>query len=67
MVEAADCGVFAQPGDPSALAEAIRSLALDKSKARRMGLAGREYLEQHFSRSALAEKLAGILESMTTD
>jgi hypothetical protein len=29
-----------------------------------MGLAGRIYLEQHFSRSAVAEKLAGILEDM---
>jgi hypothetical protein len=29
-----------------------------------MGLAGRKYLEEHFSRSALAEKLAGILEDV---
>jgi hypothetical protein len=29
-----------------------------------MGLAGRTYLEQHFSRSAVAEKLAGIMEGM---
>ena len=41
VVEAAGCGVFAQPGDPSALAEAIRSLAEDKEKARAMGLGGR--------------------------
>jgi len=64
VVEAAGCGVFAQPGNPSALAKAIRSLAEDKEKARAMGLRGRAYLEQNFSRSALAEKLAGILEGM---
>jgi hypothetical protein len=29
-----------------------------------MGLAGRKYLDQHFSRSVMAEKLAGILEGM---
>jgi hypothetical protein len=29
-----------------------------------MGLAGRAYLDQHFSRSVVAEKLAGIMESM---
>ncbi|KAF0109074.1 MAG: putative glycosyltransferase [Anaerolineaceae bacterium] len=64
VVEAADCGIFAQPGDPSALAEAIRILAADKEKSRRMGLAGREYLEEHFSRAVLGEKLALLFESM---
>jgi glycosyltransferase involved in cell wall biosynthesis len=64
VIEAAGCGVFARPGDPSVLAEAIRGLAADRTKARRMGKAGRKYLEEHFSRSAVAEKLAGILEEM---
>jgi glycosyltransferase involved in cell wall biosynthesis len=66
VVEAAHCGIFAQPGDPAALAEAIRELAADKAASRRMGLAGRKYLEEHFSRSAEAEKLAAILESMAS-
>jgi glycosyltransferase involved in cell wall biosynthesis len=64
VVEAAGCGVFAQPGDPAALAEAIRSLAADRKMARRMGLKGRKHLEEHFSRERMAEKLAGILEEM---
>jgi glycosyltransferase involved in cell wall biosynthesis len=64
VVEAAQCGVFAQPGDPAALAQAIQQLAADRAASRRMGLAGRTYLEQHFSRSAVAEKLAGIMEGM---
>jgi glycosyltransferase involved in cell wall biosynthesis len=64
VVEAAHCGVFAQPGSPAALAQAIRQLAEDKAASRQMGLAGRAYLEQHFSRSAVAEKLAVILEGM---
>ena len=64
VVEAARCGVFAQPGNPAALAQAIRQLAVDRAASRQMGLAGRAYLEQHFSRSAVAEKLAGILETM---
>jgi glycosyltransferase involved in cell wall biosynthesis len=64
VVEAAHCGVFAQPGDPVALARAIRQLAADKTTSRQMGLAGRKYLEQYFSRSAEAEKLAGIMEDM---
>ena len=64
VIEAAGCGVFAQPGDPSALAQAVRALAADKAKAHRMGLAGRKYLEQHFNRSALAERLTLILEEL---
>jgi hypothetical protein len=43
----------------------IGSLAGDPEQARAMGLRGPAYLEQHFNRSVLAEKLAGILEDMT--
>jgi glycosyltransferase involved in cell wall biosynthesis len=64
VVEEAECGVFAQPGDPSALAEAIRKLSADKREARIMGLRGRKYLEEHFSRTLSANKLLEILKSM---
>lgn len=65
VVEAAACGIFAQPGDPAALANVIRTLASDPERSRRMGMNGRRYVEAHFSRSMLAEKLAHILEEMT--
>ena len=64
VVEAAGCGIFVEPGDPSALAHAAQLLAADQLRSRQMGLAGRKYLEEHFSRAALADKLAGILEDM---
>jgi glycosyltransferase involved in cell wall biosynthesis len=64
VVEAAGCGVFARPGDPAALAEAIRALASDPARSRAMGLRGRRCVEEQFSRSALAGKLARILEEM---
>lgn len=64
VVEEAKCGIFIQPGNPAALAEAIRALAKDPARSRRMGMKGRRYVEKHFSRSVLAEKLIGILESM---
>jgi glycosyltransferase involved in cell wall biosynthesis len=66
VVEAAGCGLFARPGDPAALAEAIRKLAADPEQGRRMGLAGRLYLEQHFSRERMAQKLVSLLEGMVT-
>jgi len=65
VIAAAGCGIFAQPGDPAALANAIRTLASDPERSREMGLKGRRYVEAHFSRSMLAEKLAHILEEMT--
>ena len=65
VVDGAGCGVFAEPGKPPALAEAIRSLAADKAKARQMGLNGRSYLEAHFSRTVIGEKLIGVLEDIT--
>jgi glycosyltransferase involved in cell wall biosynthesis len=61
VVKAAGCGIFARPGDPTALAAAISDLAADRKKAHAMGLKGRRYLEEHFNRAALAARLEGIL------
>jgi len=64
VVEAAGCGFFAQPGDAGALADAIRKLAGHPEQSREMGLAGRRYLEQNFSREKMADKLIALLEEM---
>ena len=64
VVEAGDCGIFTPPGDPQALAAAIRSLAGDPQRSREMGLNGRRYIEANFNRPLLAEKLAAIMEDM---
>jgi len=65
VVEAAGCGIFAQPGDPYALAEAIKTLAADPGRSQKMGLAGRKYLEEHFSRTKITEKLLEVLKSLS--
>ena len=64
VVEAAQCGLFSEPGNPSAMADAIRKLASDLQKSREMGLNGRKYLEANFSREAIGEKLVALLEEM---
>lgn len=64
VVEAAGAGIAVPPGDPQALAQAALQLAHDPARARQMGLAGRQYVEQHFNRRDLAEKLALLLEEM---
>ena len=64
VVESAKCGLFAAPGDPSALAGALRELAGDHARSRVMGLRGRVYLEDYFSRETMAENLLTMLEAM---
>ena len=64
VVETAGCGIFARPGDPAALAQAIARLAGDRSAGREMGRNGRRTVEAHFSRAASAEKLGEILDDM---
>jgi glycosyltransferase involved in cell wall biosynthesis len=64
VVESAGAGIFVQPGDAQEMAQAIQSLALERQKARQMGLAGRSYVVEHFSRAESAEKLAALLEEM---
>jgi glycosyltransferase involved in cell wall biosynthesis len=61
VVEDAGGGIYVTPGDPMALAEAIRVMADDPEKTRQMGRAGRAYLEEHFNRAELAEKLESLL------
>lgn len=63
-VEEAAAGIFVPPGDPIAMAQAVRQLAGDPEKARCMGANGRQYIQTHFARGAVAEKLAAIIERM---
>ncbi len=64
VVETAAAGVFVPPGDPAALAGAVRHLAADPAAGRRMGQAGRTCVETNFSRDQLSYQLAQILEEM---
>jgi glycosyltransferase involved in cell wall biosynthesis len=64
VLEAADGGMFVPPGDAQALAEAITRLADDPVRGREMGMNARRYIEEHFDREKLAEKLANLLEGL---
>ncbi len=65
VVEDAQAGIFVQPGDAGALAEAICWMADHPADARRMGLNGHEKVKSTFNREHLAEKLAELMESMS--
>jgi glycosyltransferase involved in cell wall biosynthesis len=64
VVEAAECGLFAKPGDAEAVAGAILKLARDPEKSRSMGLNGRKFLEENFSREKLADRLIILFEQL---
>jgi glycosyltransferase involved in cell wall biosynthesis len=64
VVETARGGVFVPPGDAVALADAIRQLRADPTRAAQMGKLGREYVAQHFDRSQQAGDFALLVERL---
>lgn len=56
IVEDQANGLLVEPGDPAALAAALKRLALDPSLASRLGEAGRRTVESRFSWEAIAER-----------
>ncbi len=64
VIEEAEAGIAVSPGDPDALAEAVRRLAACPDRGRSLGLAGRRAVEKQFSRQALSEKLFLLLADM---
>lgn len=66
VVEEAKCGLFAEPGDPRAVADGLLALSQDRTRAREMGTNGKRYLEQHFSREQIARNLVAVLDSLIT-
>jgi phosphatidyl-myo-inositol dimannoside synthase len=53
--------VVADPGNPGAVAEALRSLLVDPDRRRRMGRAARFRVEESFDNDVLASRLAEAL------
>jgi glycosyltransferase involved in cell wall biosynthesis len=64
VVEDARAGLFVPPGDPNALAAAIRELAKNPDKYRKMGDNGRKLVEAQFSREVFADQFVLIFEQM---
>ncbi len=64
VVERAGCGLAVTPGDPQALADALRYFYHHPEEGKAAGRRGRAYLEAHFDRGALAAQLAELIEAL---
>jgi glycosyltransferase involved in cell wall biosynthesis len=63
VVENAHGGIFIPPENPQALAVAALDLLKNPELRQEMGSAGRAFTEKYYSRRALAETLAEVLEA----
>jgi len=66
VMQQAGGGVFVPPEDPRLLADALLQLRQQPEACRQMGLSGRQYTLQNYSRQAQATKLAQLLEAVIT-
>jgi glycosyltransferase involved in cell wall biosynthesis len=67
LVEGARAGVFTQPGDPHAMAENIRDLAINPELCASMGQNGRAMVQDLFDRRILARQLTTTIEEMVDE
>jgi glycosyltransferase involved in cell wall biosynthesis len=64
VVEKAEAGIPVTPGDPNAMVNAVKHLAVHTEERVRMGNNGRETVKAHFNRIDQADKLGRIIEKM---
>jgi glycosyltransferase involved in cell wall biosynthesis len=65
VCEQAKAGVFSEPENAQALAEAIRGLASDPDKCAELGRAGRAWVLANASRDALASRYLDVMTELT--
>lgn len=61
LVEASGAGICIEPENADQLAAAVKELADDRQRGESMGARGRQYVEQHFDRRKLAERMETVL------
>jgi glycosyltransferase involved in cell wall biosynthesis len=67
IVEESGAGLAIAPEDAEALVRAVNDLAANRELGTAMGLKGREYIRQHFSRDATATKYLEVLQNLKRD
>lgn len=60
VIESVQAGIPVEPGDATGIAQAIQKLTDQQELGKEMGQRGRHYIETHFDRAVLADKLEKI-------
>lgn len=66
-IESCDAGLVVPPGDSDALAEAIMALYSDNELCSRMGMRGRDYVEQNLSRGAITSAYSRLVRELVEE
>jgi putative colanic acid biosynthesis glycosyltransferase WcaI len=64
VMEQANAGIFIQPEDPAALAEAVTDLAADPALRELLGRNGRQHVLHYFSRHHTAKAYLDVLQNL---
>jgi len=64
VVESANCGLFCEPGNPHAIANAILEMCHNRKELEIIGERGKVYLEHNFDRIMIAEKFTDMIEKI---
>jgi colanic acid biosynthesis glycosyl transferase WcaI len=67
FLEEIGCAAIVPPRDPEALASAIRELAGDSERRRRLGARGRAYVDASETRETLAERFVDSIEALVRE
>lgn len=66
VIEAAKGGVFVQPGNARALADAVAQLAEQPDTAQEMGRSARSYVVEHFDRAEQSQAFTNLIRRIAT-
>ena len=64
VVESADCGIFCEPGNPDAIANAVLEMHSNRNGLVKIGKRGKVYLEQNFNRMMIAKDFTDMIEEI---
>ncbi|HQG46125.1 MAG TPA: glycosyltransferase, partial [bacterium] len=67
LVEKIGAGLYVEPENDAALRQAILTLKADPALGRRMGAAGRSFVEHNFSRRQAALELEKVLQAVMNE
>jgi len=66
LIDAANCGLWVEPENPSALARAIRVLYADPAQRVRLGRNGQSHVEMHYTPQVVARQYEKLLERVVS-